>query len=215
MAMLEFESQPPLFPSSAISASPFRQAARAARKRLALISTHDDLCGIAAYTRSLEKQLGEIFDVTVFDLDQYLLRSTHARVRRFADRHIQDICRAVRDYDAVNLQLEYGTLGRDCRDIHRRFSWILRAAPRFSVTFHTLFQCEAFDFREYFREIFRRNFAKAMAMRAQYNRKHLLSAGLASRLRRAQRFKPVALIVHTRRDLVERFQIGNRLCEDA
>jgi hypothetical protein len=38
-------------------------------------------------------------------------------------------------------------------------------------------------------------------MRAQYNREHLLSVGLASRLRRAQRFKPITLIVHTRRDL--------------
>src|SRR5207248_2488418 len=38
-------------------------------------------------------------------------------------------------------------------------------------------------------------------MRAQYHREHLLSAGIASRLRRAQRFKPVALIVHTRREL--------------
>ena len=74
------------------------------------MSTYDDLCGIAAYTRSLEKQLSDIFDVTVFDLDQYLLRNTHARVRKFADRHIQDICREIREYDTVNLQLEHGTL---------------------------------------------------------------------------------------------------------
>src|SRR5947208_28571 len=129
MATLEFESRPPLFPSSTISGSPFRPVGRATRKRLALVSTYDDLCGIAAYTRSLEKQLDEFFDVTVFDLDQYLLRSTHGRVRKFADRHIQDICREVRDYDTVNLQLEHGTLGRNRRDIHRRFTWILRAAP--------------------------------------------------------------------------------------
>jgi glycosyltransferase involved in cell wall biosynthesis len=202
MTALEFESQSRVFPSAVISASPFRQTGRTDRKRLALVSTYDDLCGIAAYTRSLERQLSEIFDVTVFDLDQYLLRSTHARVRKFADRHIQDICRAIRDFDTVNLQLEHGTLGRGCRDIHRRFSWILRAAPRLSVTFHTVFQCDAFDYQEYFREIFRCNFSKAMAMRAQYNRKYLLSAGVASRLRHARRFKPVSLIVHTRRDLV-------------
>jgi glycosyltransferase involved in cell wall biosynthesis len=172
----------------------------AGRRTLALISTYSDLCGIAAYTRSLEKQLGDIFDVTVFDLDQFLLRSTHSRVRKFADRHIQDICREIRNYDTVNLQLEHGTLGRNCRDIHRRFTWILRAAPRLSVTFHTVFQCEAFDFREYIKELLNLNFAKAIALRSQYNRKHLLSAGVASRLRRAQRFKPVTLIVHTRRD---------------
>ena len=36
---------------------------------------------------------------------------------------------------------------------------------------------------------------------SEYNRAHLLSAGIATRLRRAQRFKPVAVIVHTRREL--------------
>jgi hypothetical protein len=90
MATIEFESHPPLFSTTAVSGSPFRHSSHAARKRLALISTYDDLCGIAAYTRSLEKQLNEIFDVTVFDLDQYLLRSAHSRVRKFGDKHIQD-----------------------------------------------------------------------------------------------------------------------------
>ena len=158
MAALEFESHPSILPAPAINASPFRVAGHAARKRLGLVSTYSDLCGIAAYTRSLERQLSDFFEVTVFDLDQYLLRSTHGRVRKFGDRHIQDICREIRGFDAVNLQLEHGTLGRDCQDIHRRFTWILRAAPRLSVTFHTIFQCEAFDFRAYFNEILRLNF---------------------------------------------------------
>jgi glycosyltransferase involved in cell wall biosynthesis len=210
MATLEIETQPRLLSAPPIAASPFRHARRK-RKRLALVSSSDDLCGIAAYTRSLKKQLDDVFDVTVFDLDQYLLRSGHGRVRKFGDRHIQDICREVRGYDAVNLQLEHGTLGRGCHDIHRRFSWILRAAPRLSVTFHTVFQCEAFNYREYFKEILRRNFANAIAMRTQYHREHLLSAGMASRLRRAQRFKPVSLIVHTRRDLSQmKFAYGMR-----
>jgi glycosyltransferase involved in cell wall biosynthesis len=74
-----------------------------------------------------------------------------------------------------------------------------------------VFQCEAFNYRDYFKEILKRNFAKAMAMKAQYNREHLLSAGLASRLRRAQRVKPVSLIVHTRRDLCQmKFAHGMR-----
>ena len=67
--------------------------------------------------RALQRQLGDVFDVTVFDLDQYLLRSPHRRVRKLGDRHIKDICRAIRRFDAVNLQLEYGTLGRYGRDI--------------------------------------------------------------------------------------------------
>src|SRR5258705_245173 len=172
-----------------------------ARAWLAVVSTYDNLCGIAAYTRSLERQLGDIFDVTVFDLNQFLLRSTHRRVRKFGDKHIQAICREIRHYDTVNLQLEHGTLGRGCSDIFRRFSWILRSSPQLSVTFHSIIQSEAFDLAECFKEMCRFNFTKAIALRAHYMRSNRLSAGIASRLRRAQRFKPVSVIVHTRRDL--------------
>ena len=57
MTTLEFESQPSVLPLAATGASPLRTASRSARTRLAVVSTHDDLCGIAAYTRSLERQL--------------------------------------------------------------------------------------------------------------------------------------------------------------
>jgi len=36
------------------------------------------LCGIAAYTDPLARNLNDFFEVTAFDLDQYLLRSSHA-----------------------------------------------------------------------------------------------------------------------------------------
>src|SRR6202043_2666665 len=78
------------------------------RERLALISSRSKLCGVAAYTAALERQLSSLFDVTVFDLDQYMLRNRHRRVRKLADRHVKDICAAIADFDTVNLQLEYG-----------------------------------------------------------------------------------------------------------
>ena len=201
MTTLEFESHTSVLDAAAVTAAPLRRVGRTARPRLAVVSTYDELCGIAAYTRSLERQLGDIFDVTVFDLNQFLLRSTHRRVRKFGDKHIQAICREIRHYDTVNLQLEHGTLGRSCGDIFRRFSWILRSSPQLSVTFHSIMQSDAFDFAECFKEVCRFNFAKAIAMRAHYMRSNRLSAGIASRLRRAQRFKPVSAVVHTRRDL--------------
>jgi glycosyltransferase involved in cell wall biosynthesis len=201
MTTVGFEALRPLRSvKTGLDASPLKATGRAARPRLAVISTYNELCGIAGYTRGLEKQLCDDFDVTVFDLDQYLLRSTHRRVRRFANRHIRDICREIQEFDAVNLQLEYGILGHDRSDIYRRFRWILQAAPRISVTFHTIFTSDGFDYGEYLKEIGRFHFARAQAIRYGYYRKRLLSAGIARRLRRAQRFKPVSIIVHTRRD---------------
>src|SRR5499425_3215521 len=125
MTTLEFESNAAILAPAASPAASLRRASRTARARLAVVSTHDDLCGIAAYTRSLERQLGDIFDVTVFELNQFLLRSTHRRVRKFGDRHIQAICREIRHYDTVNRRIEHGTLGRSCSDIFRRFNWIV------------------------------------------------------------------------------------------
>src|SRR5690349_19223577 len=104
----------------------------------AIISTYDELCGIAGYTRALEQQLRLHAAVTVFDLDQYLLRSPHARLQRQADRHIDEIAGRLKEFDSVNIQLEYGTLGRSRAQILRRLRKLVLAAPAVSVTFHTV-----------------------------------------------------------------------------
>ena len=106
--------------------------------RIAIISTYDEMCGIAGYTRALELQLRSGADVTVFDLDQYLLRSPHANVQRLADRHIKDIAVRLQDFDSVNIQLEYGTLGRTPKQIMRRLRRLVTAATAISITFHTI-----------------------------------------------------------------------------
>jgi len=108
------------------------------KERLAIVATGSKLCGIAAYTAALQRQLGDSFDIRLFELDQYLMRSPYKRVRKLADAQINEICRQLRIFDAVNLQLEYGTLGGDAKDRYRRFCWLAAAAPRLSVTFHTL-----------------------------------------------------------------------------
>jgi glycosyltransferase involved in cell wall biosynthesis len=203
MATLEFETRAPSFPRPALDRSRLRTANPPPGATLALISTDDELCGIAAYARALEKQLSPDFDVTVFSLSQYLMRGTHGRVRTFADRHIREICAALRGYDMVNVQLEFGILGRRTSDICRRLSRIVEAAPRLSVTFHTVFRPEPFDRLSFAKELLRLDFPKAVALRSHHRRNHRLSAGTADCLRRAQQKKPVAVIVHNRRDALQ------------
>jgi glycosyltransferase involved in cell wall biosynthesis len=201
MTSIEFEGiEPRLAPEARLAVANFRVVLATKRPRLAIVSTYSDLCGIAAYTRSLERQLAADFEITVFDLDQYLLRGKHPRLRQFGDRHIHEICRELKDFDTVNLQFEHGTLGWRARDIYRRFGFIVSAAPRLSVTFHAISDSLGFDRLRWLKTIARFNFAEAVAMRAAYHRAHLLSSGIAKRVRRAQRFKPVSLVVHTRRE---------------
>ncbi|HTW50456.1 MAG TPA: hypothetical protein VME45_01005 [Stellaceae bacterium] len=169
--------------------------------RLAIVSTRNQLCGIAAYTKALERQLSNLFDITVFDLDQYMLRGRHKRVRALGDRHIKEICNELAGFDAVNLQLEFGTLGHSTKDIYRRFRWIVDAAPRLSVTFHTLKRPPTFSWPDFFNAIITLKWRRAYEVRAHYRREQTLSEGIARHLRRAQRRKPIDIIVHNRRDL--------------
>jgi len=191
--------------STALNPEGFGQHATAPSRKesLAIVSTGSKLCGIAAYTAALRRQLGDAFDITVFDLDQYLLRSAHHRVRKLADQHIKEICDAIRGFDVVNLQLEHGTLGRYGRDIYRRFCWITEAAPRLSVTFHTLLMPPHFDGARFLKALATGRFQTAARMQADFNRGRLLSDGIARQLRRAQHRKQVSAIVHNRRDLYD------------
>jgi glycosyltransferase involved in cell wall biosynthesis len=170
------------------------------RERLAIVSTYDTLCGIAAYTRTLERQLADIFDVTVFDLDQDLLRSRHRRVSRLGDRHIKEICAALVGFDTVNLQLEFGILGRETRDIRRRLTWLAAAAPRLSVTFHTVKRPMGFPYGDFLRRVATLKFQIAGDILAAFRRNQHLSRDVARMLHRLQQRKPVSMIVHNRRD---------------
>lgn len=177
------------------------RAAPPERKRtLAIVSTSSKLCGVAAYTAALRRQLDDVFDITVFDLNQYLLRSRHRRVRKLADRHVKEICDAIQPFDFVNLQLEHGTLGRYGHDICRRFCWLTEAAPQLSVTFHSLHLPSAFDTGGFVRALVRLRLGSAARMQHQFHRAHQLSHGIARQLRRLQRRKPLNVIVHNRRD---------------
>jgi glycosyltransferase involved in cell wall biosynthesis len=199
MTTLAFRSHPAVYPGHIGTAT----APLPRRETLAIVSTRSKLCGIAAYTAALRRQLSEAFDVTVFDLDQYLLRSTHRRVRRLADRHVKDICCALAGFDAVNLQLEHGTLGRDARDIDRRFGWLVAAAPRLSVTFHTLPPPPGFDGTAFAKALVTLKWRAAFRMHADFRRSRRLAYGITGRLRRAQRWKQVSAIVHNHRDLCD------------
>ena len=114
-------------------------SAQVAKPRIAIVSTYDELCGIAGYTIALKSQLESVFEVAVFELDQYLLRNPSPKVRAIADNHIQQICEKLKLFPVVNMQLEYGTLGRNNADIARRLKMILNSAPSLIVTFHTVF----------------------------------------------------------------------------
>ena len=171
------------------------------RLKIAVVSTYDELCGIAGYTRALERQLGGHADVEVFDLDQYLLRNTHRRVQKMADRHVRDIASRLSAFDSVNIQLEHGTLGRTAAQIIRRFKVLVAAAPCLSVTFHTILTDDPVPWDLVGRLLGRGNVGGALRTIGDNRRAHILSGGIYRAMRRMQRTKQVRTIVHTKRDM--------------
>ena len=190
----------------------FDGATPSRKLRLAIVSTYDEMCGIAGYTRALEQQLCQHADVTVFDLDQYLLRSPHIRVQRLGDLHIKEIASRLHDFDSVNIQLEYGTLGRTPGRILKRLKWLLAAAPAVSVTFHTILAYDPFDWASLGRKLMTGRIGQAVGMITSFRRNRGLGARTYHLLRTRQTLKPVNAIVHTKRDarlLHDVFRIRN------
>lgn len=168
------------------------------KRKLAVVTTYDDLCGIAGFSRCLVKALEPHFDLKVFDLDQFLLRQTDPLGRRKADRHFKAICRQLAKFDVVNLQLEFGTLGALEKDIFRRLSWLMKASRELSVTFHTVPRREGIDWELVRSHLRKMRFADAMAHIKSLDR--TTAKRTYSMLRRYGRFRRLSLIVHTRRD---------------
>ena len=169
------------------------------KKKLAIISTFDDLCGIASYTRSIIRQLENSYDITVFDLDQFIFRAKSKRIITLANKEVNRICGLLPEFDAVNIQLEHGTLGNTPEQIMRRLLKFCRAAPNLSITFHTIIHSEKAT-SEVFPLVFKGRLKSAYAKLKSNIREGRLAEPLYRELRKLQKKKPISVICHTKRD---------------
>jgi glycosyltransferase involved in cell wall biosynthesis len=167
---------------------------------LAIISTYDAMCGIAAYTRKLVPQLEGDFDIEVFDLDQLFMRAKSGGVVKLADQQIRQICKKIEKFDYVNIQLEYGTLGHNKRDILRRLIWLLKAAPRIAVTFHTILEHKPFPVQDLRAAIFKFELYNSYRLIVDHLHNERFREKVYEKFRATQAKKPFAAIVHTWRD---------------
>lgn len=108
------------------------------KKKLAIISSYNELCGNATYTHALKKEFLNYYDVDVIPLKVNLLTSEVKSKRLLAERHILDIANKIKNYDFVNIQFEAGLFGVKRDDILRRVSILVRASSSIIVTMHRL-----------------------------------------------------------------------------
>ena len=103
------------------------------KETLAIVSSYDELCGNASYTKALVKELSSYFDVTVVPLDVDLLRKgNNKRIKQ----HIQKTCDELRTFDCVNIQLEAGLFGGKISSIQNNFLAVAKASKKLVVTMH-------------------------------------------------------------------------------
>jgi hypothetical protein len=71
------------------------------------------------------------------ELDLKLLQSANSLIRKKADAHITSLAAQLREYDAVNIQLEAGLYGTLPKDIVNRTRVLMAANKQTTVTFHS------------------------------------------------------------------------------
>lgn len=107
-------------------------------KRIAVVSSFSESCGNAYFTKILtDSMIEQGCEVDCLSLNLLLTQSVNKKIRAKADKHIDDICRKLKDYDGVNIQFEAGLYGTMPKDIIHRTIKLIHANPNVSVTLHS------------------------------------------------------------------------------
>ncbi len=103
------------------------------KKKLAIVSSYNELCGNAGYTKALSQTLSNHFDVTVIPLNVELLRKKESKA---AQSHLTKICNELQAFDCVNIQFEAGLYGINYKKIYQRFFKIAKSCKKLVLTMH-------------------------------------------------------------------------------
>ncbi len=103
------------------------------KEKLAIISSYDDFCGNASYTRAIKDGLTRHYDVTVISLNVRLLRSEgKKRIRQY----VKKVCEQLQSFDVVNIQFEEGLFGSSMSSIKHSFFAFAKASKQLVLTMH-------------------------------------------------------------------------------
>lgn len=110
----------------------------AKNKTVAFISSYDEVCGNATYTKQIMEQIKPYFkSVNVIKLNQFLIHANHGR---FSGIVLQEVLNQINNYDYINIQWEPGLFSERQKTA---FKFIMRIINNFkgqglSITCHSL-----------------------------------------------------------------------------
>jgi glycosyltransferase involved in cell wall biosynthesis len=166
-------------------------------KRIALLTTWKEKCGIAHYSAFLKRGLDPHLDVTVIPLPRETMRDEMDHSK--ADAYIEEITPILSNFDVVNIQFEPSLFGIAISDVQRRFKTVLANSSDVIITFHSFNGADLPSLRSIVESIYYRSPARLFRYFANYYR--------ATQWRRIYKVisnhaktKRVTVIAHTKSD---------------
>lgn len=108
---------------------------------MALISTWQELCGVAHYSWFLKRALDPYFDIEVYPIPrQIILANTNGQEVKEGDDLIDSICKELPQFDVTNIQFEPGLYGPSIDIMSRRACRVVNASKAISMSFHSVWR---------------------------------------------------------------------------
>ncbi len=169
------------------------------RPKVAILSTWNEICGIAHFTKGIKEELEKNYDVEVLPTPRMILgNAKDSAEKEAAENYCRYLGERVKEFDHVNIQFEPGIFASDMMTAMKRFKMVTKHAKSLSITWHYLGRRKSTTRAEYMRLISKGQIRYAMALK----RSEAALNGAWNFLFNTIKAKkiPVTHIVHTKRD---------------
>lgn len=169
------------------------------RPKVAILSTWNEICGIAHFTKGIKEELEKDYDVEVLPTPRMILgNAKDSAEKEAAENYCRYLGGRVKEFDHVNIQFEPGIFASDMMTAMRRFKIVTKNAKSLSITWHYLGRRKATSRTEFLRLLSKGQFRYAMALKRSES---VLNNSWNFLFKTIKSMRiPVTHIVHTKRD---------------
>ena len=179
------------------------------KKKLAIISNYNELCGNANYTHVLFKQFSLHCQTEILRLNTKLLTADYVQFNKLAARHIDQLSQRIKEFDYVNIQFEAGLYGNFPFEIFKRFKKLINNDKRIIVTLHRLDLKKKILTRELLNLIVKFKFFEIL----RYIKQNKFASLYDKIIKLIKKNPNISILVHTKREkyLIESIYNLNRV----
>ncbi len=172
------------------------------KPRVAILSTWNEICGIAHFTKGIKEGLEEQgYDVEVLPTPRMILGNAKDGAERVAaESYCRYLGERVKEFDHVNIQFEPGIFAPNMMTAMKRFKIITKHAKSLSITWHYLGRRKSTPPAEILRLLSRGEIRRAVAIKRSEKTLNRAWDYLFDTISSMGKKIPLSHIVHTKRD---------------